>query len=94
MTIPKNRIEEESLIDFPCEFPVKVMGASIPEFHSCIEKIAHKHDPDFVASETTQNVSKTGKYVSLTLNIHAKDKAQLDRLYQEFTDHELVLWAL
>ena len=94
MTIPKERTEEESLIDFPCEFPVKVMGASIPEFHSCIEKIALQHDPEFVASETTQNVSKTGKYVSLTLNIHAKNKAQLDKLYQEFTDNKLVLWAL
>jgi len=86
--------EEESLIDFPCEFPVKVMGAAIPEFHACISKIAEKHDPEFINDETTHNTSKTGKYVSLTLNIHAKDKAQLDRLYQELTDHELVLWAL
>jgi len=86
--------EEESLIDFPCEFPVKVMGAAIPEFHACISKIAKTHDPEFISDEITQNTSKTGKYVSLTLNIHAKDKAQLDRLYQELTDHELVLWAL
>jgi len=85
---------EESLIDFPCDFPVKVMGAAIPEFHACISKIAEKHDPEFIHDETTHNTSKTGKYVSLTLNIHAKDKAQLDRLYQELTDHELVLWAL
>ncbi len=90
----QNEEQEESLIDFPCDFPVKVMGASIPEFHACINKIAKKHDPEFIADETTQNVSKTGKYVSLTLNIHAKDKKQLDKIYQEFTDHELVLWAL
>lgn len=94
MALPKNRTEDESLIDFPCEFPVKVMGASIPEFHNCIEKIARKHDPDFVATQTTQNISKTGKYVSLTLNIHAKNKTQLDSLYQDLSDNELVLWAL
>lgn len=86
--------DNESLIDFPCDFPVKVMGAAIPEFHSCIAKIARKHDPEFIEDEIKQNTSKTGKYVSLTLNIHAKDKAQLDRLYEELTSQELVLWAL
>ena len=85
---------EESLIDFPCNFPVKVMGAAIPEFHSAIAKIATKHDSEFNSDETTSNVSKTGKYVSLTLNIHAKDKPQLDALYLDLTNHELVLWAL
>jgi len=86
--------EEESLIDFPCDFPVKVMGASIPEFHTCITKIAKKHDKDFIGDETKQKTSKTGKYVSLTLNIHAKNKAQLDSLYEDLTSHELVLWVL
>ena len=94
LTVKEPSTEKESLIDFPCDFPVKVMGAAIPEFHTCIENIAKKHDPEFITDEITQNTSKTGKYVSLTLNIHAKDKAQLDRLYQELTDHELVLWAL
>ena len=86
--------EEESLIEFPCEFPVKVMGPALPEFHKAVSKIANSHDSDFDENQTTQNVSKTGKYVSLTLNIHAKDIPQLDALYKEFTEHELVLWAL
>lgn len=88
------KIEEESLIKFPCEFPVKVMGAAIPEFHTAITKIASTHDSKFNPDQITQNVSKTGKYVSLTLNIHAKDKPQLDAIYKDFTEHELVLWAL
>ena len=86
--------EEESLVEFPCEFPVKVMGAAIPEFHTAIDKIAKKHDPEFNPDETKQNTSKTGKYISLTLNIHAKDKPQLDAIYQDLSNHELVLWAL
>jgi len=91
MTTP---LDDESPIDFPCEFPVKVMGAAIPEFHSCIDKIAKIHDANFNSDETQQKISKTGKYVSLTLNIHAINKAQLDVLYQDLSDHELVLWAL
>lgn len=96
MTDSSNQIpdDEESLIDFPCDFPVKVMGADTPEFHTCITKIAKKHDIEFVTDETKLKISKTGKYVSLTLNIHAKNKAQLDCLYEELTGHELVLWAL
>lgn len=94
MTDSSKQTDKESLIDFPCDFPVKVMGAAIPEFHACIELIAKKHDKEFITDEIKQNMSKTGKYVSLTLNIHAKDKAQLDRLYQDLSDHELVLWAL
>lgn len=86
--------EEESLIDFPCDFPVKVMGAAIPEFHTRIAAIASKHDNAFNPDDTKIKNSKTGKYVSLTLNIHAVDKPQLDGLYQELTDCELVLWAL
>lgn len=90
MSVP----DEETLLEFPCEFPVKVMGAAIPEFHTAIAKIVKVHDPEYNPDETKQNTSKTGKYVSLTLNIHAKDKPQLDAIYQDLTDHELVLWAL
>jgi len=89
-----NTPEEESLIDFPCDFPVKVMGAAIPEFHSRIADIAAKHDPDYNSEDNKIQHSKTGKYVSLTLNIHATDKPQLDALYQDLTSCELVLWAL
>ncbi len=86
--------EQETLIEFPCEFPVKVMGAAIPEFHSAVEKIVKIHDPKYDPGLTKQNTSKTGKYVSLTLNIHAENKPQLDALYQDLTNHELVVWAL
>jgi putative lipoic acid-binding regulatory protein len=86
--------EKESLIDFPCEFPVKVMGAAIPEFHSRIHEIAKQHDPDFNEEQTKIQNSKTGKYVSLTLNFHAENKPQLDALYNDLTSCELVLWVL
>ena len=86
--------EEESLIEFPCDFPVKVMGSAIPEFHQRITEIAHKHDQRFNADTITLRHSKTGKYTSLTLTIHAENKPQLDALYQELTECELVLWAL
>ncbi|MCK5919030.1 MAG: DUF493 domain-containing protein [Cocleimonas sp.] len=86
--------EEESLIEFPCDFPLKVMGPAIPEFHQRMVEIAGKHDSCFDADEIKIRNSKTGKYTSLTLNIHAENKPQLDAIYQELTNCELVLWAL
>ncbi len=86
--------QEESLIDFPCEFPVKVMGAAIPEFHTRVHKIAKQHDARLNEEDTRIQHSKTGKYVSLTLNFHAEDKPQLDALYKDLSNCELVLWAL
>ena len=86
--------EEESLIEFPCDFPLKVMGAAIPEFHQRMVEIASKHDPRFDVEKIKIRHSKTGKYTSLTLIVYAQNRPQLDAIYQELTDCELVLWAL
>jgi putative lipoic acid-binding regulatory protein len=86
--------EEDSLIEFPCYFPVKVMGAALPEFHQRMIEIASKHDSEFNENDIKLRQSKTGKYTSLTLMVHAENRAQLDTLYQELTACELVLWAL
>jgi putative lipoic acid-binding regulatory protein len=94
MSDEKKIPEDETLIEFPCDFPIKVMGASIPEFHVQVCQIAQRHDPAFSEDKVTRRNSKTGKYISLTLSIAATSKPQLDALYQELTDCELVLWAL
>ena len=94
MKVIETANEEETLIEFPSDFFVKVMGSAIPEFHAKIVEIAEKHDPRFNPDEIKLKHSKTGKYTSLTLKIHAESKPQLDGLYQELTDCELVLWAL
>jgi len=86
--------QEKSLIRFPCNFPIKVMGAAIPEFHQRVLEIVLKHDPSFNTNKTKQRNSKTGKYTSLTLNIHAQNKQHLDAIYQDLSNCELVLWAL
>lgn len=86
--------EKDSFIEFPCDFPIKVMGSAVPEFNQRIIEIASQNDPRFNKNDIKIKQSRTGKYTSLTLSIHAKSRAQLDALYQELTDCELVLWAL
>jgi len=86
--------EEDSLIEYPCVFTVKVMGAALPEFRTKIMQITQKHDPQFNETKVKEKFSKGNKYLSLSLTIWAEDRAQLDALYEELTSCELSLWVI
>lgn len=88
--IPK----EDSLIEYPCDFTIKVMGASIPEFREAVLKIAKRHDNGFNDNKVAEKYSKGNKYLSLSIKIVAVNREQLDALYTELTAHELTLWVL
>jgi len=85
---------EESLIEYPCDFPIKIMGKSQQGFTQSVLAIVKTHAPDF--SDTTLEVraSKNGAYLSLTCTIHATSRAQLDSLYQALHDHPMVTMLL
>ncbi len=85
---------EDSLIEYPCRFPVKVTGTTSDVFRSEIIAIAERHDAQFNAGEVTERLSKNKNYLALTLYIWAIDRAQLDALYQELTAHEHVKWVM
>jgi putative lipoic acid-binding regulatory protein len=87
-------MENESLIEFPCDFPVKIVGRAGEEFEELALAIVTRHAPDFDRDRASSRLSRDGNYVSLTCTIVARSQEQLDRLYQELSDHELVLMAL
>lgn len=87
-------MENESLIDFPCDFPVKIVGRAGEEFEALALAIVTRHAPDFDRDRACSRLSRDGNYVCLTCTIVAQSQEQLDRLYQELSDHELVLMAL
>ena len=94
MDTSKDSPTEESLIEYPCDFSIKVMGSAIPEFHTKVLEIASKHDPQFNETKATERHSKNNKYLSITLNIAAQNREQLDALYEDLTACELSLWVL
>ena len=79
-----------TLIEFPCEFPLKIMGASVPAFAKTIVAVVLKHAPDFNAASVEMRPSKAGNYLSLTCTVRAVSQAQLDALYLELTAHPMV----
>lgn len=85
---------ESSLIEFPCDFPVKIMGIASENFTATIVAIVMRHASDFDSSRIEQRPSKAGNYLSLTCTVRAVSQQQLDALYRELTAHPLVKIAL
>lgn len=84
----------ETLLEFPCDFPVKIMGERRDEFAQAMIAIVQGHAPDYDAAQVELRASSGGKYLSLTCTIRATSKAQLDALYRELTAHTWVKVAL
>ena len=84
----------ESLIAYPCDFPIKIMGKSQEGFAQTIAEIVVQHAPDFDMATMEMRSSKTARYISLTCTIHASSREQLDALYQALCDHPMVAMVL
>lgn len=82
--------EPDTLIEFPCDFPLKVMGATRDGFAQAVVEIVLRHAPDFDAAKVEMRPSKAGNYLSLTCVVRATSKPQLDALYRELTAHPWV----
>ena len=80
----------DTLLEFPCDFPLKIMGATRDDFAQAIVAVVLKHAPDFDPAGVAMRPSKAGNYLSLTCTIRATSKAQLDALYRELSSHPLV----
>ena len=86
--------ESGSAIEFPCLFPIKLMGRHMPEFADTARAIVERH-AGAVADEAVQSaLSRNGRFVSITVTIMATSQQQLDAIYQDATDHDDVLMAL
>ena len=81
---------EDSLLIFPCAFPIKIMGEAHDGFTQAIVEIVIRHAPDFDPANVEIRPSKNGNYLSLTCDIQATSRLQLDALYQELSAHKMV----
>jgi putative lipoic acid-binding regulatory protein len=87
-------MSEDTLLEFPCQFPVKAMGKNDVELDLIVVEIIRRHVPDINAAAVTTRPSKGGNYTAVTVIIEATSKQQLDAIYQDLTDHPHVLMAL
>ena len=82
--------ERETLLEFPCAFPLKIMGLADEALAQTVLDVVHRHAPDFDGATMEMRASTGGKYLSLTCTINATSKAQLDALYRALSGHPMV----
>jgi len=87
-------IARETLLEFPCVFPLKVIGRNVVEFEGEVFTIIERHVPEATREQVTRRPSVGNKYLALTITFVADSQVQLDALYLELNRHKLVLVTL
>ena len=87
---PPEAPRQESLIEYPSQFPIKVMGQKADGLVHAISLIAQQVDLAFDASTIERRESKGGKYLGITITVTARSRAQLDELYRTLSTHPMV----
>ena len=82
--------QSTSLIEFPCDFPIKVMGSHHPEFHQVVLDVVQQHAPATQAEHITVRPSSKGNYLGATVIVNVDNQEQLDNIYRALTSHPLV----
>lgn len=92
-TLPEHELQT-SLIEYPCDFPLKIFGQQQAGFAQAVLEVVNKHDPNFLAASMEMRASRNARYISLTCTVRATSREQLDSIYQELCDHPMVVMVL
>jgi putative lipoic acid-binding regulatory protein len=84
----------DSLIEYPCDFPIKIMGVMQDAFAQTMVDVVSSHDPEFHAGKLEMRPSTKGNYLSLTVTVRATSREQLDNLYRTLSSHPMVKMVL
>ena len=87
-------MNDESLLQFPCDFPIKVMGVGGPEFQRLVVDLVRRRAPDLDETRVRVRDSRAGRYQSVTVKVLARDRAQLDAIYQDLSGHPQIKLVL
>ena len=90
MTVPK----QQKLLDFPCDFPIKMMGREQPEFRDAAVALIERHAGKICSDAIRTALSRNGNFLSITVTIKAQNQQQLDDIYSDLSEHEEILVAL
>lgn len=86
--------ENDEHFNFPCDFPIKIMGRCDCELESLVVEIINKHVDNLAEGAVKTRPSGKGNFISVTVTVKAHSREQLDNIYLELTAREEVLMAL
>lgn len=87
-------MSEETLLEFPCKFPIKAMGRDTSEFRATVRALVEAQTGPVSDDAIQTALSRNGRFVSITITVDAQSQQQLDEVYRAITAHEDVLMAL
>lgn len=94
MTDDTDDLERKTLLEFPCQFPIKIMGRDHAEFHEAARTIISRHAGEIAADAIRTAASSKGKFISVTITIDAFSQQQIDSIYEDLSAHDEILVAL
>jgi putative lipoic acid-binding regulatory protein len=86
--------DSKSLLEFPCRFPVKIMGRDQPEFEDHVVELISQHTGPIASTDITVRTSSKGKFIALTVTVEAESRDQLDAIYQTLSASEHVVYLI
>ena len=87
-------MSDDTLLEFPCDFPLKVLGRKADDFAALVVGLVENHSGPNPALRVSERLSRDGNFIALTVVVRAHSKAQLDAIYTELSAHERVLMVL
>ena len=87
-------MNDQSLLQFPCDFPIKIIGDGGPEFGPMVLELVRRHSPDLDETRISIRASRAERYQSVTVMVTARDRAHLDALYQDLSGHPQIRMVL
>jgi putative lipoic acid-binding regulatory protein len=87
-------VSDDTLLEFPCDFPIKIMGRESHEFQVLARELVEKYTGALPDDSVVSSLSRNGSFVSVTVTVTAQSQQQLDEIYRELTAHDDVLMAL
>ena len=87
-------IIEEPVIEYPCDFPLSIIGLNSSGFPSFVMEILRRHIPSLEENAYSIRPSRDARYLSVKVKFIAESRSQLDELYRELTSQESILWVV
>lgn len=86
--------DSKSLLEFPCRFPVKIMGRDQPEFEAHVVELISQHTGPIASADIAVRTSSKGKFIALTVTVAAESREQLDAIYKTLSASEQVVYLI
>lgn len=75
--------DEKPKIEFPCAYPIKVLGPHENNFASCVLEIVRRHDPEVLEEHITYRESSNARYLAVNITITATGVEQIKALFED-----------